>query len=113
MNPTGVVTIKKGDTDPLFEATVTDNGYAVDLSAATSVRILTRRYGGTTYKTNAVMTIVSAVAGTVSYQWLPADVDTAARYELTFEVLWNSGRKRTFPKPGFIPMLVEDKPATS
>lgn len=110
MNPTKVITRKKGDTAPRFEANITDDGSDLSLVGAQSVKLLMRRRNGTTYKVAADMTVVDAASGSVAYQWLPADVDTAAQYEITIRVVFLDGQTRTFPSIGYIPHVIEEAP---
>ena len=99
--------IKRGDTDPAFSTVLYNGSVPLDLSAATSVRLIVKAPGATAI-VNAAMTIVSPpTSGAVSYQWLDADVLVAGTYEMEFEVTWNTGRKRTIPTPGKDQLVIE------
>jgi hypothetical protein len=101
-------TIKRGDTDPAFATVFYSGTTPVDLSAATAVRIIVRLPGAASPKVNAAMTIVSpATSGAVTYQWQTADTDTAGRYEMEYEITWNTGRHRTIPTPGKDELVIE------
>lgn len=109
MNSTKVISRKRGDTAPAFEAHITDDGEDLAIAGA-SVRLLMRRRNGATYKVDAPMTIVDAASGHVKYQWVPSDVDTAAQFELTIRVTFAGGATRTFPSVGYIPHIIEEAP---
>lgn len=95
--------IRKGDRLPALTATLTDSaGTAVNLTGGT-VKLTMRILGGTTNKIdNASVTVVSATAGTVSYAWAAADVNTTGLYHAEFEFTNASALERTFPNPDFI-----------
>lgn len=92
--------IRKNDRLPALTATLQDSaGTAVNLTGGT-VRLNMTVIGGTTRKIdNASVTVVSATAGTVSYAWAAADVDSTGLYFAEFEFTNASSLERTFPNP--------------
>ncbi len=74
-----------GNRNPSITETITVDGVAQDLSGKT-VKLKMRALGSSTLKTNAAAVVVSAVAGTVRYDWAAADVGEASFYLVWWEV---------------------------
>lgn len=74
-----------GNRSPSITETITIDGVAFDLSSST-VKFKARAAGSSTLKVDTAATIVSALAGTVRYDWAAADVDTAGDYLGWWEV---------------------------
>lgn len=93
--------IKKGDTAPVIVATLKDSaGAPINLTGA-SVRFRMRLLLGTVLKVDAAVTIVDALAGTVSYQWALADTDTAGTYLVEWQITYAGGAVQTVPNASF------------
>lgn len=91
--------IKRGDTLPEFERTLTDASGAVDLSGASVAFRMASRDSGTTVVDRSA-TIVSASTGIVKYAWQAGDTATAGTYSAEFRVTFGDGRILTFPNVG-------------
>lgn len=101
--------IKQDDTKPTITATLTNGaGTAIDLTGAT-VKFRMRETGSTALKVDAAATIVSAAAGTVSYQWVSGDTDTAGRYLAEWEITFAGGARQTVPSNRFNVISVESR----
>lgn len=95
-------TIKRNDTSPILQTTLTDaGGSPIDLTA-TSVKFYMKRYKSNTLKINATATIFDEDAGIVRYLWQSGDTDTAGSYQAEFQITYDDGAVETFPNADFI-----------
>jgi hypothetical protein len=100
--------LKVGDTARAWTSTLAINGTPVNLTGATVT--LRRRQtnplvAGEETET-MTMDVVSSAAGTVSYQPLEEDVDTAADFDIEFYILYADLSDLTLPENGFIKMKI-------
>ena len=103
--------IKKNDTLPDLTATLRDGDFAVvDLTGAT-VRFNMRDASGTVKINNVGASIVVAVDGTVKYEWVTGDTDTAGEFDGEFEVTFGAGGIETFPNATDIRITIRDEVA--
>lgn len=93
--------IKKNDTAPSLQRTLTDSDGAIDLTGATVRFHMAATVGGTA-KVDAEATIVTAASGIVKYDWASGDTDTTGSYYGEFEITYSDGSSETVPNPGFI-----------
>lgn len=106
-------TIKRGDTEPPFIATVA--GYGIPpLPAGATVMFHLRSLPTGAVVVNAAMTITDAGGErqTVRYDWQPGDTDTAGGYLAEVEARWSDvdgDHVATFPSGGSVAVsIVED-----
>lgn len=98
-------TRKRGDTAPALVITCLDDNVAVDLTTATSMRLVGTRDGGTTIAIDAAVT--GNAQGVVTYDLDAADTETTGTLRLEVEVTWPDGRKQSFPASGYLTLRVE------
>jgi len=95
-----IFTVGRGDLlPPITIAATYSDDTIIDLTAATAPKFIMRLASGadlSTPKVNATATVVSGPAGTIRYQWIGTDTDTAGVYTAEFEVVLG-GRKLTVP----------------
>lgn len=87
------ITITRNDTKPKFIDALTLNDAPIDLSGST-VKFLMKNESKSV---EGSATITSAVAGTVEYQPIAADVDTSGLYEQEWEVTFGDGKILSVP----------------
>jgi hypothetical protein len=85
------ISMRQGTTLPILQATVKDdNGDVIDLSTVTAV--VFRMYNTDGVKIDNVdASVVSAVDGTIKYEWTAEDTDTVASYNAHFKLTFASG----------------------
>lgn len=115
---TSTYVISKGDTARYLEATLKDRSTttpgtfsAVDLTNCTVKLYMTPKGSHSTKTVNgATVTVVSATAGTVRYQWASNDIATVGEYDAQFVVTNAASKETTFPTDtgdgGYIRVIV-------
>lgn len=102
--------IKQNDTSPSILTQLLDGASAaVNITGATSVRFHMRQAADPkTVIIDEDATIVTAIDGTVRYDWDAADTATAGEYEAEFEITYATGEIETFPNDTYIKVSVID-----
>lgn len=90
--------MRVGDREPDYTITCTDNGTEVDLSAATSVRMIGMR--GLDVIVDDSATTGDKELGIVTHAWAADEVDTPGRLWLRVVVTFSGSRPQTFPPYG-------------
>ena len=89
--------IKRNDTSPSIQKTLTDAaGAAINLTGAT-IRFHMRAKDGTTKVDATADTVGDATLGVVKYDWIAADTDTAGFFDGEFEATYADTTVETFP----------------
>ena len=90
------MSIKQHDTAGPLTITCTDNGAVVNLTTATTVKVIAT--GAATF----TRTVTGSSAGVVVMPWQTADVANVGLLQLEVEVTWGDGTIQTFPSDGFL-----------
>ncbi len=116
--------LKTDDTRPEFAVILRDQDGVMDLSSATSVRLVLKKTGTTVTGTCTKLTITAAIAAglasatdpftgqpwtapqlattcVVRYPWIAADTSSAGVYQGEVEVTWGAGLIETVPNNTF------------
>lgn len=97
--------IKRGDSWPPLDATLSDQDGPINLTTASSVKLLFKTLTGSTTYTRTC-TIISAAAGQVRYAWTLADAATGPTsvvnsFNLEWEITWSDSTITTVPNVGY------------
>lgn len=99
---------KKGDSGPVFTATILDQtGAVVNLTGA-SVTFVARALTASAPAINAAATLVTPASGTVSYTPTAQDTANAGTYMVEWHVTAAGGAKTTFPTDGYQLLWIEE-----
>jgi hypothetical protein len=99
------VTIKRGDTRNCIKAVLKDaRGAPVDLTDC-SVDFHMAPLNRSAIISRAAH-IQDAAAGEVWVVWVPGETDTAGIYRAEFEVIYEDGRRETFPNANYISIRI-------
>lgn len=105
-------TIKRGSRRPALAVTLSDAAGAINLSAASGVRLVMRRVGESTPALDVAMTPdpnQTTNPGKVSYAWSDGNTDAAGDYDAEFVITWNDGAEQRVPNRGaFTIAIVSD-----
>lgn len=88
--------IGQGDRRPTLTATLTEDGSAIDLTAADGVELRALKSDGTTGFTGEC-SVTGASTGAVSYSFAAGDTDIPGDYRLAFVIDWGSSIYQTVP----------------
>src|SRR5690349_5999933 len=97
-----LMSIKQHDTLPALSITCTSQGSPVDLTAASSVRIIGSMEGQQLFADSTTGTD----QGVVTRAWDAEDTDTAGVLLVEVEVTWPGGGIETFPPDGYLTVLI-------
>ena len=99
-----MITMKRGDTIPQLSITCSDNGAIVDLSTATTIKIIASMNNVPVF----ARTTTGSSEGIVTMDWQPADTAVPGMLELEVEVTWPQPfAVQTFPADGVLRVNIE------
>lgn len=100
------MTIKQHDTWPPLDAVLSDQDGPIDLTTATTVKLLlkTATGGGTG---GGTCTITDAAGGGVRYEWQTADTAAIQSFNGEFEITWSNGEISTVPNDSYITVEIK------
>lgn len=99
--------LKKHDTWPPLNATLSDANGPINLTAATTVKLIIKPTGGGSAITGTCA-VISAPAGTVRYTWATGNTDISGTYSGEFEITWSDGKIGTVPNEGYFTLEILD-----
>jgi hypothetical protein len=99
------VDIKRGDSWPPVDAVLSDQDGPIDLTTATSVKLLFKTTTGSTAYSR-VCTVTDALGGEVRYIWTLADAASGPTsavnsFNIEWEITWSDGTVTTVPNVGY------------
>ena len=101
------VTIKRGDTRNCIKAILKNaSGDPVNLVGC-SVKFHMAPLRQPAIVSRAAH-IEDAEAGEVWVVWVPGETDSTGIYQAEFEVMYQDGRRETFPNKGYISLLIQN-----
>ena len=99
-----MITMKRGDTKPDLSITLSDNGQVVDVSVATTIKVIASMNGVPVFS----RTVTGSSTGIVTMNWQPTDTAVAGMLELEVEVAWPQPFSvQTFPASGRLRVSIE------
>lgn len=98
-----IYTIKQHDNYPPLVLTLTDQNGPINLSTATTVKLILKS-GTTTITGNTVIT--TPTSGVVTYNWAAGNTDVVGQYDGEVEITWNTGKVETVPNDSYFSITV-------
>ena len=100
-------TIKQHDNWPLLSLALTDQNGPIDLSTASSVKLILKQALPPTTVTGAMAISVPASAGIVTYTWAGTNTDVPGSYDGEVEITWAAGKVETVPNDGYFSVIIQ------
>jgi len=108
-------TLKRNDTAPSLEATLSDDNGAIDLTGASVMFVMktapTRACNTpsvSAFSLKKAGVVADDAGGVVRYDWEAVDTLTEGNYRGEFEVTFVDGKVWTFPSSGYIPISIQE-----
>lgn len=96
-----------GDLEPDLEVTLSSRDGAVDISTASSVRVIGRRGSTIIFDRAPSDTDVVGDTSVVTMEWQAGDTATKGRIQVEVEVTWPGMRPQTFRAAGGVDVLAD------
>jgi hypothetical protein len=105
---TADVELKKNDQRPYLDSTLSDADGAVNLTGATVTFFMQDQDGAEVVNTTSGVSIQSATAGTVRYQWAANDTSTEGNFRAEWRVnlTGSTSEQVTFPNGDWISVVI-------
>jgi len=109
--------MKQNDTAPILQVQLVEDDGVTPVSITTAVQVVfnMRTVAGVVLVNRGICTIVNAATGIVEYPWAVGDtavnsgpVADGLAHDGEFEVVYSTGRRRTFPSDSYIDIVVTD-----
>lgn len=102
--------IKRGDSWPPIDAALSDQNGPINLTTATSVKLLFKTSTGSTTFTRTC-TVTNPLTGAVRYAWTTGDAATGPTsapntFNIEWEITWSDGTITTVPNIGYKSLVV-------
>lgn len=100
--------VKRHDTEPAVLLTVKNaDGSLFDFSGYTALQFHMRpTEDDHDCPTKVNATATTPAAGQLLYTWSAGDTDTMGKFDGEFQGLTSGGKKRTFPRKGFLTIII-------
>src|SRR6478609_5774301 len=92
-----MIYIKRNDTAPSLQSTLTDNGAVVNLTTASAIRVIGSRDGVVLFD----RTVTGNSSGVVDMPWQSGDTAYLGPIRVEWSVDWPDGKTQTFPASGY------------
>lgn len=92
-----MITVKRNDTAPSLQSTLSDNGAVVNLTTASAIRVIGSRQGVVLFD----RTVTGNSVGVVNMPWQSGDTAYLGPIRVEWEVTWPDGGIQTFPASGY------------
>jgi hypothetical protein len=96
-----------GDLEPDLEVELSSPDEIVNVSTATSVRILGKRRGDVIFDRAPTDTDIVGDKSVVKMEWQTGDTDEQGRIQIEVEVTWPGARPQTFRADGGVDVLTD------
>lgn len=102
------ITIKQHDTWPPLVAILSDANGVIDLTTATTVKLLLKSLGaGSTVVSGTCTVDAPPTQGQVTYDWQPADTASVNTFNGEFEITWSNGKITTVPNDSYFTVEIK------